>query len=154
MTSVAEISNFLIDLSCFFPFSSKSDRDRLVEQYSSYLFGKIGTRQIDFKKLLTWIVDNRNGEKEKYFPDIGFIRDNLYRAEIRPAGSAERGKLYSVFVKTPVQIYEWVLEGYTGDNNAVRACCYKKHGENHEILGIYPTGTARLVGDEVIVEEG
>lgn len=153
MTSVAEISNFLIDLSCFFPFSSKSDRDRLVEQYSSYLFGKIGTRQIDFKKLLTWIVDNRNGEKEKYFPDIAFIRDNLFRAEIRPAGSSERGKLYSVFVKTPVQIYEWVLEGYTGDNNAVRACCYKKHGENHEILGIYPIGTARLVGDEVIVEE-
>ena len=148
-----EVLNFLIDLSCFFPFSSKDDRDAKLKQYADYLTEKIGTRKLDYKKLLHWIVDNRKGEKERYFPQIDFIRNNLVKGLVQEKQNVPAQDGAPLIVKLPDgRQYDFVIKSF---GNRIIGGLKKKlreqFGEGFE-MKLYPAGTV-IIGDRVFLPE-
>ena len=153
MTSVAEVSNFLIDLSCYFPFSSKADRDRTLEVYSEYLHNKIGSREFDFKKYLHWIVDNRRGEKERFFPQIDFLRDNLAKGLVQEKQEVSKQDGALLIVKLPDgRQYDFVIKSFGNRTiGGFKKQLREQYGEGFE-MKLYPAGTV-IIGDRVFLPE-
>lgn len=154
MTSVAEVSNFLIDLSCYFPFSSKADRDRTLEVYSEYLHSKIGTKDFDFKKYLHWIVDNRKGEKERFFPDISFLRDNLVKGLVQEKQNVPAQDGAPLTVKLPDgRECEFVIKSFGNRTiGGLKKQLRGQYGEGFE-MKLYPAGTEIISGRVFLPEE-
>jgi hypothetical protein len=99
------------------------------------------------------MVDNRKGEKERYFPDVSFIRDNLAKGLVQEKQNipAQDGAL--LIVKLPDgRQYDFVIKSFGNRTvGGLKQKLREQFGEGFE-MKLYPAGTV-IIGDRVFLPE-